>query len=47
MSDHSVLPSDVALKILAIQSLLTEKGFQGQDDTDIMVDNLKPSLPTH
>ncbi|MBK0127632.1 nitrile hydratase subunit alpha [Pantoea sp. S61] len=38
MSDHSVLPSDAALKIRAIQSLLSEKGFLSQDVTDTIVD---------
>ncbi|ORM71967.1 nitrile hydratase subunit alpha [Pantoea rwandensis] len=38
MSDHSVLPSEAALKIRAIQSLLSEKGFLSQDITDTIVD---------
>lgn len=38
MSDPSVLPSDAALKIRAIQSLLSEKGFLSQEVTDTIVD---------
>ncbi len=38
MSDHTVLPSDSALKIRAIQSLLTEKGFLKQEVSDTIVD---------
>lgn len=38
MSDATVLPSDSALKIRAIQSLLTEKGFLRQEVTDSIVD---------
>lgn len=38
MSDPSVLPSDAALKIRAIQSLLAEKGFLSQEVTDTIVD---------
>ena len=38
MSNNTVLPSDSALKIKAIQSLLTEKGLLTQEVTDKIID---------
>ena len=38
MSNNTVLPSDSALKIKAIQSLLTEKGLLTQKVTDTIID---------